>query len=104
MKALEEELLYTENANHPKRPKTASERARPKIETKIELAVKVPEEEEEEEDPFDTSIVDKVLSGEKEEEKKKIVSVEDDDFDPRCFFPNGKIDSRTEIDSRTRTD
>ena len=94
LKALEEELL-NDNNNGVKRQKTGLERARPKAADKAELTVKAPEPEpEEEEDPFDTSIVDKVLSGEKEEEEKKAVSVEDDDFDPSLSFQKTKQEQK----------
>ena len=99
IKALEEELLAepefdprtAEGTAVPKKnlPGVAG-RARPRG-ASGELSVKVPSEEEEaEEDPFDTSIVDKVVPSARRAEKRSEVSVEDDDFDPTATFKKSK--------------
>lgn len=56
-----------------------------------ELSVKLPsvEQEEEEEDPFDTSIVDKVVPV-RRAEKRSEISVEDEEFDPSATFKKSK--------------
>ena len=56
-----------------------------------ELSVKAPSEDKEEveEDPFDTSIVDKVVPL-RRAEKRSEISVEDDDFDPTATFKKSK--------------
>ena len=56
-----------------------------------ELSVKVPSEDKEEveEDPFDTSIVDKVVPV-RRAEKRTEISVEDDEFDPTATFKKSK--------------
>ena len=63
-------------------------RARPKG-AAGELAVKVPSQEEEEEDPFDTSVVDKVIPV-RRAEKRSEISVEDEEFDPTAAFKKTK--------------
>ena len=101
IKALEEEFLdqdefdprIKEGTAVPKRnlPGVAG-RARPKTAGTGELKIKsVSEEEEEqvEEDPFDTSIVDKVIPVRKAKKSTEL-SVEDDDFDPTSSFQKSK--------------
>ena len=99
IKALEEELLAepefdprtAEGTAVPKKnlPGVAG-RARPRG-ASGELSVKAPSEDKEEveEDPFDTSIVDKVVPL-RRAEKRSEVSVEDDDFDPTATFKKSK--------------
>ena len=99
IKALEEELLAepefdprtAEGTAVPKKnlPGVAG-RARPRG-ASGELSVKAPSEEKEEveEDPFDTSIVDKVVPL-RRAEKRSEISVEDDDFDPTATFKKSK--------------
>ena len=99
IKALEEELLAepdfdprtAEGTAVPKKnlPGVAG-RARPRG-ASGELSVKAPSEEKEEveEDPFDTSVVDKVIPV-RRAEKRTEISVEDDDFDPTATFKKSK--------------
>ena len=95
IKALEEEFLTQEEFD----PRTdeATEaptgkvypgvagRARPKRAAKADLEIKAPEAADEEEDPFDTTIVDKVIPVRKAA-KTSDVSVEDENFDPTSTF------------------
>lgn len=110
--ALEEEFLdkedfdprTAEGSSIPRKAVApgAAGRARPKKGLVTDLKVKVPlpvavekpkevtadeqvEDEEEEEDPFDTSIVNKVIPVRKAKQRSDL-SVEDDDFDPTSTF------------------
>ena len=109
--ALEEEFLdkeefdprTAEGSSIPRKAVApgAAGRSRPKKGIATDLKVKIPipvekpkevvveaapVEEEEEEDPFDTSIVDKVIPVEKAAEQKPDLSVEDENFDPTSTF------------------
>ena len=104
LRALEEELLdkddfdprLAEGSSLPqsKALPGVGGRARPKGATQQgDLEIKAPEtksDDEEDVDPFDTSIVDKVLPVRKA--KKSEVSVEDEDFDPTNTFLSTKED------------
>ncbi len=94
LKALEDELLAKEGKGEV----GPSGRSRPKGSLSKELSIKLPEDEEEDEvDPFDTTLAEKVISGEplKDEKREeaapppvKVVPVrpQDDDFDPSRSF------------------
>ena len=97
IKALEEEFLtqeefdprtdeVTEAPSGKVYPGVAG-RARPKRSAKADLEIKAPEAavDELEEDPFDTTIVDKVIPVRKAA-KTSDVSVEDENFDPTSTF------------------
>ena len=105
IKALEEEFLtqeefdprtdeVTEAPSGKVYPGVAG-RARPKRSAKADLEIKAPEAavDELEEDPFDTTIVDKVIPVRKAA-KTSDVSVEDENFDPTSTFNN----CREEVD------
>ena len=104
IKALEEEFLAQEEFDPRTEEGTEAPsgkvypgvagRARPKRGPKTELEIKTPAAEaDEEEDPFDTTIVDKVIPVRKAA-KTSDVSVEDEDFDPTSTF----ISCKDEVD------
>ncbi len=88
IKALEEEFL-ADIPTGASIKQNQFARARPKGGesggNSADLSIKVPEPEEEEDDPFDTSIVDKVIPV-RTAKKSTDLSVEDDDFDPTKAF------------------